>query len=574
MPLSNKDKDFRLQKVNYLDFQHIEMDRVLTNLFGRLRFDGLTPRVERLRTLEISAFVEQILSDPERFSGFDRFADATHRWVETHLLDLVNRGKPNQAIAAPRPLHGHTYRFRNVKHARDYGAAQHIYELLDAARNAAGRNAIEKLKRFFFEGLDPVTGQPVAISDLDVETQALLSFAWQVKDTADERYPRESFPPLCIGGADLMAEDIQRLLFYRPFVPRSVLVDYLKILISFHLAVYHLRIIRLLPTLVRRAALEPTCALHCCPLDRKANTGTFGACPQRFGLFLDVAGRPDTDTARLAARSADAHLRRLPPFIHSYFALRKLDEFAADMIKRRKFHPADGKTASVRELLALLGNGFRTERETYFEHRMYNLVNDCADDADETLAAIRNAQELGLGAFETYLEILVTLRGENHRSQLTSWLDSLMLKNRPGAFITQPRTRNARRRFVLDSRLLEVLLQVIVLRPGGVEGYHTGAPRVDEILLGLRERYGLHIDQLPDGDGFGEATIHDRRALRTNREAFLDRLRELGYFRDLSDAYIAQTVTPRYRIGASAAGTGEPQPSGSHPITAAPGDAA
>ena len=53
---------------------------------------------------------------------------------------------------------------------------------------------------------------------------------------------RESYPPLCVGACDLLADDILRLLFYQRFIPRSVLVDYLKILLSFHLGLYHLRL--------------------------------------------------------------------------------------------------------------------------------------------------------------------------------------------------------------------------------------------------------------------------------------------------------------------------------------------
>jgi len=33
-----------------------------------------------------------------------------------------------------------------------------------------------------------------------------------------------------------------------------------------------------------------------------------------------------------------------------------------------------------------------------------------------------------------------------------------------------------------------------------------------------------------------------------------DRLREIGFFRDLSDAYITQTITPRYAIAALSGG--------------------
>ena len=51
----------------------------------------------------------------------------------------------------------------------------------------------------------------------------------------------------------------------------------------------------------------------------------------------------------------------------------------------------------------------------------------------------------------------------------------------------------------------------------------------------LRERYGIPIDQLPRGDGFATTSIEDRRALRDNVRAFTGRLREVGFYRDLSD---------------------------------------
>jgi hypothetical protein len=72
--------------------------------------------------------------------------------------------------------------------------------------------------------------------------------------------------------------------------------------------------------------------------------------------------------------------------------------------------------------------------------------------------------------------------------------------------------------------------------------------RIDALLRFLRERYGLYIDQLPPGEGFGAPSIEDRQALRQNLLAFTARLREIGFYRDLSDAYVTQTVVPRYSI--------------------------
>ena len=56
---------------------------------------------------------------------------------------MVSRGKPSQAVAGLRPLHGFTYRFRNARRSRSYGADEQLYEMLSHAREqrAASRCA-------------------------------------------------------------------------------------------------------------------------------------------------------------------------------------------------------------------------------------------------------------------------------------------------------------------------------------------------------------------------------------------------------------------------------------------------
>ncbi|MEO6034763.1 MAG: hypothetical protein ABIQ35_05880 [Verrucomicrobiota bacterium] len=101
-----------------------------------------------------------------------------------------------------------------------------------------------------------------------------------------------------------------------------------------------------------------------------------------------------------------------------------------------------------------------------------------------------------------------------------------------------------------------MLLQIAVLRFDDLTGrYHSEEIQIDRLLAFLRQRYGLHIDFLPRGEGFGEPTIADCEALRRNKTAFKNKLREIGFFQDLSDAYITQYVTPRYRINSEPATT-------------------
>ncbi|KKI15608.1 hypothetical protein XA67_02165 [Comamonas thiooxydans] len=548
MALQKKDREFRLPKISYLDFKTIEMDRVLTGLFERLEHGGYPSVFRDKRELTVDKFVDDILDASDKFLGFTQHRDIVARWVETHLMDIVNRGKKNAAVAGPRPLHGYTYRFRNPKHSRDYGTAQHLYQMLHHARHLAGHKAIEHLKGFFFDGFDKLTRELNDKALTDIETATLLHFLSQRKDTADTRSSGDRFAPVCIGSADLMAEDIQRLLFYKPFMPRSVMVEYLKVLLSFHLALYHLRLLKLLPAWQKLEGVNSLCAESACPMKPREQREPQGDCPYKLGLFVDLSGSSESSTAALAERSADGYFRRIPSFVQAYFVAKKLDEFSEHLVRRGKLIRPLNSVFSVGELYGLQGEPFAKERDKFFGERLAGLLESLSEGDAGLDAEVDAITKMGLSDFETYIEILVALRGAFHRKYIIESLDATMLKNKSGALLAQTRARNAPRRFALESRLLEVLLQIAVLRPGGDQGYFTGEMRIDDLLSFLRERYGLYIDQLPPGEGFNTPSIDERKALRSNVQAFTGRLREIGFYRDLSDAYVTQTVVPRYTI--------------------------
>lgn len=548
MALQKKDREFRLPKVSYLDFKTIEMDRVLTGLFERLEHGGYPSVFRDKRELTVDKFVDDILEAGDRFLGFAQHRDMVQRWVETHLMDIVNRGKKNSAVAGPRPLHGYTYRFRNPKHSRDYGAAQQLYQMLHHARHLSGHKAIEHLKGFFFDGFDKVTRELNNKALTDIETATLLHFLSQRKDTADTRAGGERFAPVCIGSADLMAEDIQRLLFYKQYMPRSVMVEYLKVLLSFHLALYHLRLLKLLPAWQKLEGANSLCAESACPMKPREHREPQGDCPYKLGMFVDLSGNANSANAALAERSADGFYRRIPSFIRAYFVAKKLDEFSEHLVRRGKLIRPLNSVLSVGELYGLQAEPFAEERDKFFGERLSGLLESLSEGEAGLDVEVEAITKMGLSDFETYIEILVALRGAFHRKYIIESLDATMLKNKSGGLLAQTRARNAPRRFSLESRLLEVLLQIAVLRPGGDQGYFTGEMRIDDLLSFLRERYGLYIDQLPPGEGFSTPTIDERKALRCNVQAFTGRLREIGFYRDLSDAYVTQTVVPRYTI--------------------------
>ena len=549
MALKGRDRELRLNKLSYIDFKPLNMDRVLTMLFPRLRFDGYgTRRPPRRNELTVGDFVAEYTKDPRGFVGFDQHPDIVERWIETDLMDVVNRGKPNQALAAPRPLHGNTYKFRNARHTRDYGAAEQIYWMLYHARGGRGQAARDGLRRFFFPGVDPHTDRYDASVTVDVETQALLHFDRQVTVDVRESNEPDRQPPLCIGQADLLADDALRLLAYEPYMPRSVLVEYFKTLFAFHLGLYFLRTMKLLPALVRRRSADPTCAPGNCPVapDRMH---AHGSCPYRIYVLADLGNDLNSPMADLARHSVDVHYRRIPRYVQSHYQLRKLDEFATYLTRKlgRAAAPASG-TFGVDDLLKLLEPAYAGEREGFFKMRLASLIEDTAGTQTEDLdPEVRRLTEMGLSDFDLYIEALLAMRGTYHRRYITEFLDSVF-KRRDAGLMHQP--HRGARRFALSSHLLEVLLQISVLHASDSK-FTTRELLVDELLTFLRERYGIYVDRLPPGDGFGTPSINNRAALRQNRKNFEGRLREIGFYRDLSDAFVTQTIAPRYSISAS-----------------------
>ncbi|MFC8423672.1 hypothetical protein ACFUN7_22835 [Streptomyces sp. NPDC057236] len=567
MALHRRDSELKHPGVSHLEYKRVEMDRVLTGFLMRVNHNGLPSKMVQRKELSVDAFVKEFTKEQHtaKFPGFAEHSDIARRWIETQLLDMVNRGRPSQAVAGLRPLHGLTYKFRNYYHSRAYGADAQLYQMLRHARGGQGQAALEQLRRFFFTGLGSASrGRPDSSADprIDVETQAVLHLNSQVtQDAAQQVRGWYDAPPLCVGQADLLADDVLRLMSLKDLLPRVTLVEYLKILCALHLALGQLKAMKLLPHIVARGGADPACGPDNCPATATAADPLAG-CPFRAGLFADAAGIPGSAAATLAEQSAAAWHRRIPDFVRAGYVVRKLDDFADHLgSSEEATRPVRGR-ATIGELLRFGTDAYLERRERFFAARLESiLVETPKKEQPEEVRPLLEAS-MGLGAFEQYIELLMAYRGRYHHKYLIETIDSLLLKNRPGALIAQP--HRGQRRFVLDSALLEVLVQVALLRPNprGTRSrftHHTVSLRLDEFTDLLRTRYGLHIDRLPAGDGFAVTGPEEEAALRANTEAFTRKLRETGFYDDLSDAYVTQVITPRFVIaqdGTVTAGSG------------------
>ena len=340
---------------------------------------------------------------------------------------MVSRGKPSQAVAGLRPLHGFTYRFRNARRSRSYGADEQLYEMLShasprsstASRSAASRTSSSP-------AWTRAPRRRASATEIDVETQALISLSEAVRGQITDRpvtdRDRRSYPPLYQEAADLLADDVLRLLSHRHLIPRTVLVDYLKILFAFHLALYHLKIMKLLPAMVRG--------------DKNASAGR-RVLPRRH--------RPAGSAVRPGSPSGapPPWFGRIPEFVRATFTVKKLDDLGGAPGQARPAQPAarwllrgERPAGPARPALSQGAHhvrGWAADRD-----------RGAADPRMRTrIPPYAQLLQLGLDEFTTYVEVVTHYRVKFHRQYLTECLDTLLLKNRPGAMIAQPRSGTA-----------------------------------------------------------------------------------------------------------------------------------
>lgn len=201
------------------------------------------------------------------------------------------------------------------------------------------------------------------------------------------------------------------------------------------------------------------------------------------------------------------------------------------------------------EVPALLADA-KSQLQSDFKAKLKLVTQTKAEDEQlpEEIAAILDA---GLSPFETLIEIVTHVRQKHHVSYLVQMIDKLLQKNTPFGALAQGRSKSNPRRWHLGGRLLEVFVQLAVLRydeEGGDKRFYTQPMLIDDFLRWIEQRYGFIVAPATDGTGKKPVTLDEHRAFRDNIRALKDRLREIGFYDDLSDAYNAQTVKPRYTL--------------------------
>ena len=147
---------------------------------------------------------------------------------------------------------------------------------------------------------------------------------------------------------------------------------------------------------------------------------------------------------------------------------------------------------------------------------------------------------------EQYIQCLMKVGAAYQLKYSRDFLDKASMKNDTSAFIIDGRSRKYNRRGAIGSKLLEVLVQLMVLTPKD-GGFESKPLSIRQLVQEIRDRYALIIDGT-DEPRFKDADIKTHLAFKENVDALKNKLRQIGFYTDLSDASSLQKIRPRYKF--------------------------
>lgn len=513
--LNKEEGVFRNELIFTADAKVNNIDSTLVNLFMLLKHNGVRPK-QRTRRGE-NVFIElnklkeifQKLEEEGNLSGFSENPEAVDLWLRTNLTNLVNRGNSQkEKVSSLRPIHLESYRVRNAPNTRDYFSADQIYLML--SQKPAVKN---ELKNFLQEGWDSNQGEFLNGNSLDVDSLGILHLIKKVNPGyLESNSELNKIRPLLKEQAELYCDDIHKLLVYKNEIPRNVLIDYIKTITSFHLSIYVNKVIYLLPKMIEKGTINVK---------------------DDWNIVVDVTDNFESKIASLAIEDAAKNYNALYNYIKATFQINAV-------ASRYKLDKSDSDSLiEILKILAEKSESFELKFETHWDYIFGNF-----DKEDKEL--ISDMVKYETTYFDRYVELLMKIKGPYQLKYYPQFMDSVSQKNNERGYVAQGRSKKHPRRYVLGTRLLEALVQIQVLHLEN-EKFITKSLSIEELITNLRERYGLIINGLSE-ERFSNADVNTILAFKENVEAFKLKLRQIGFYNDLSDAYILQKVRPRYQM--------------------------
>lgn len=523
--LEKEERTFREPSIFAADLKALSLDNVLVNLFMLLRNNGARIKVKLARS---SSFHDinnlklrfKYLEDQGNLEGYTQNPSAIESWLRSSLVNMVYRGKAKENVASLRPLHLESYRIRNLKHTKDYNAADQVFIMLQQSPEV-----MRMLKEYLSIGWDDTTRRiyDTPSHTLDVDTAALLHLIKDVSIDTKVSTTTSTIKPVLPKQAALFCDDVKRLLAYQNNMPRSVFIDYLRIIVGFHLSLYFQKLVYLLPKMV-----------ECGSMDIEDSSD--------WSEVVDVTDRLDSRVSSIACEDMNKCLNGVLEYVRATYKIKAMKNMV-------------GSSCSVETALHFIKEPTEEQNADFRSalRRIYNNYSKDCKTAEELEEAKQHVEELEeyLRYEETpidkYVECLMKVGAAYQLKYSKDFLDKASMKNQDSQLMMDGRSRKHTRRGAIGPKLLEVLVQLLVLEENENGSYSSSPLSINALIDRIRTRYGLVIDGSKE-PRFANADIQTHLAFKENVDALKSKLRQIGFYTDLSDASSLQKIRPRYKF--------------------------
>ena len=533
MGLDKKHKAFRFAKIMPIDANNVILEQAFARFLVLIRTKGLPITSTTKDTLHPENLIDIIERDIVNFQGIKTDTQRKRlieHWITSDFTTCVKEGRGHTGkarIANLKPIHMSTIKLLDPRiRSQDRDVSAFFYNVFRDNDLVIGEQSI--LLPYLTSGTVSF-GEHDAILDagetrhLDIETLFLLRLLEHFKvDKPDKKKKVPVHEFICNAQKQLIVHDTARLLVYKNTIPRRELIQYLITLLAFHTALYTIKSFSIVNTMAETKKLR----CNRCKGFGMAFDDLF-ECDHHPDIFVDLTNGQDPGCDELAKKSVSKHYASMYQYFRSHYKLKKLDEFSSTF---------PGYSGSIDELLKFMSH---KDLEGYFRVKLGEVT--AISEEEEQDLEIKTILSLGLSPLDAYVEILYQktfkTRVRNHKSLMAS----LCGLNREDGFLHGGKGK--RRKYVLGNQLLEVLVQLAVVASKN-NRFYTKPMKITDFTSWLRNRYGILVDL--SHESFDNPDI--ARALETNYNALKDRLRQLGFFTDLSDASNSQVIRPRFEI--------------------------
>jgi hypothetical protein len=264
----------------------------------------------------------------------------------------------------------------------------------------------------------------------------------------------------------------------------------------------------------------------------------------QLGIYPDLTGGHVRKSRELARQSYARHYEWMLQQLRAMIGFRLLDYYLRSRTDIRE----------LRDLRNLKGIEFLKTLALGRQHSCSEVNAATQASASPALSGLEREQanqewpddvkiignDPALPPFDRLVELLASTQ-EELREKMLSFFTSCSRRNLDSGLLAGSQRRREDNYYTLGTQMLETLVQLLILRPSDPPA--SRPLDIYDFVKQLKDRYGIWIDEPPpDLDQSYEA----RQAAQMNFAALKEKLRQVGFFRAVTDARRMQRLRQQY----------------------------